>query len=141
MKGGAAASNTSRNAALKLYRNILRAHQQYLTNHDMKMLGDRYVKSEFKLHKNVTNQTQLDQFFVGWNEYLNHITQTGRKHTVLSVNGEEHQEVDTTVTSSSSSSMKNPSSGFGQNLPLDIELSEEQMNQLEKLREETTKKG
>lgn len=54
-----------RQAALTLYRGILKAHKSHLPA-EMRALGDSYVKAEFKLHKNVENSSQLDAFFVGW---------------------------------------------------------------------------
>ena len=41
-------------STLSLYRSILRTHSKSLP-HEMRSLGDAYVKSEFRLHKNVTN--------------------------------------------------------------------------------------
>lgn len=54
-----------REAALTLYRGILRAHKSHLPK-EMRALGDAYIKSEFKLHKKVENSAQLDSFFLGW---------------------------------------------------------------------------
>jgi len=53
---------------LQLYRAILREHR-HLPN-QMKGIGDTYVKQEFQLHKGVEPGKQLDQFMVGWNNYL-----------------------------------------------------------------------
>ena len=36
----------------------------------MKQLGDKYVKEEFRLHKKVTNETHLKNFYSGWEDYL-----------------------------------------------------------------------
>lgn len=118
-------TSRGRVAGILLYRNILRAHKRYLP-FEMKALGDSYVKSEFKLFKSVTNEGQLDQFFNGWNQYLEEILKTARtKETV------------------SAGSLK-PSEGtmsFGKHLPPDIDLSDEQKRQLEKLKEETSRVG
>ena len=127
-----ASATKGNNVALKLYRNILRAHKQHLPSMEMRQLGDTYVKSEFKQHKAVTNETQLQQFFTAWNEYLDHITQAGRRKDIESVNS-------SSSSSSSSAKAEGGKPGFGQNLPLDVELTEEQVAQLEKLKEETSK--
>ena len=43
----------------------------------MRVLGDAYVKNEFKLHKNA-KQEHLTLFFSEWNKYLEHVrTQRG----------------------------------------------------------------
>ena len=59
-------SKAQHTTAVLLYRNILRAHKRFLPN-EMKGLGDSYVKSEFKLFKQVTDEQQLKQFYVEWN--------------------------------------------------------------------------
>jgi hypothetical protein len=92
----------------------------------MKAMGDSYVKSEFKLFKAVTNQGQLDQFFLGWNEYLNEILKTARAKESVSAG-----LLDASVSNAS----------FGKHLPPDIDLSDEQKGQLEKLKAETSKVG
>jgi hypothetical protein len=95
---------------------------------EMRMLGDTYVRSEFKLHKPVTNEAQLDAFFVAWDQYLNQMTATARRRGAVETGVLETKEaVDEDC--------------FGQQLPLDMELSEVQMTQLEKLREETSRGG
>lgn len=54
---------------LKLYRNILRAHRQ-LPN-VQRSLGDEYVKSEFRLHKDIENPLHIVGFLASWQDYLN----------------------------------------------------------------------
>jgi hypothetical protein len=115
-----------KSAALALYRGILRAHRKMPS--EMRLLGDTYVRSEFKLHKPVTDGAQLDGFFVAWEEYLNQMMTTARRRGA----------VETGVLESNESVEED---GFGQQLPLDLELSEEQKTQLEKLREEATRGG
>jgi hypothetical protein len=110
-----------REAALSLYRGILRAHNRHLPA-EMRSLGDAYVKSEFKLHKLVTKTTQLDEFFVAWEEYLNQIMQNSRRKESVSAGSLDAKAVEGTW--------------FGQNLPSDYDLSDEQKEQLEKLRDE-----
>mmetsp|Transcript_28090 Transcript_28090/g.68403 ORF Transcript_28090/g.68403 Transcript_28090/m.68403 type:complete len:119 (-) Transcript_28090:1832-2188(-) len=112
-----------RGTALSLYRAILKAHKGNLPA-EMRSLGDAYVKSEFKLHKNVESTAQLDSFFSAWEDYLNQIHKTARiKESSLSL-GE-----------------KEMTASFGQHLSPDIELSEEQEVQLENLKEEASKAG
>lgn len=111
-----------RSAALSLYRGILRAHRKMPM--EMRLLGDTYVRSEFKLHKPVTNKSQLDAFFVAWEQYLDQMMRTARKRDSVS---------------SGTLDQKDPvEASFGQHLPSDIHLSDEQKAQLEKLKEETT---
>lgn len=43
---------------IPLYRRLLRAHRKYLP-HEMRVLGDQYIKSEFRLHQNVDNPAHL----------------------------------------------------------------------------------
>jgi Complex1_LYR-like len=124
----ATAATRGKDVAIGLYRNIRKAHRRYLPR-EMKGLGDSYVKSEFKLFKKVTDQGQLDQFFTGWNQYLDQILQTARtKESVAAGALEASPEHDDTIT-------------FGKHLPKDVELTEEQQQQLEKLKEETGRAG
>ncbi len=39
---------------------------------EIRSLGDRYVKNEFRLHKSA-NATQVDNFMVEWTRYLMHL--------------------------------------------------------------------
>ena len=55
--------------AINLYRKILKLHKIKLPL-DMRELGDKYIKNEFKLFKNVTNENQLANFYIEWNTYL-----------------------------------------------------------------------
>mmetsp|Transcript_4236 Transcript_4236/g.10999 ORF Transcript_4236/g.10999 Transcript_4236/m.10999 type:complete len:124 (+) Transcript_4236:101-472(+) len=114
----------AKQSANVLYRSILRAHKRYLPS-EMKELGDSYVKSEFKLFKQVTNEVQLNEFFIQWNQYLNQLMQTARRKESISAGSLE---------SSSNST-------FGKHLPADVSLTDEQMMQLEKLKEETERAG
>ena len=89
------------------------------------MLGDKYVRSEFKLHKPVTNQGQLEPFFLAWDEYLDQMMRTARRRDSVSTGTLEQKDEIEAV-------------GFGRHLPSDLELSDEQKAQLEKLKDETT---
>ena len=91
----------------------------------MKGLGDSYVKSEFNLFKKVTDEVQLKEFHVEWNNYLDQLTQTARRKESISAGS---------LASSSDST-------FGKHLSADVSLTDEQIDQLEKLREETERAG
>lgn len=111
--GGAGRAST-------LYRALLRSHEQHLPA-QMKELGDAYVKSEFKLHRNAKPE-QAERFFKEWESYLQQILQTARTQDA------------------SRSGMDAPALvNFGKDLPPDLELTEEQLVQLRKLKEETDK--
>ncbi|KAL7563621.1 hypothetical protein ACA910_013361 [Epithemia clementina (nom. ined.)] len=150
-------SSTAPRAVASLYRSILRAHRQYLPM-EMRVLGDSYVKTEFRLHTTqgpakkadatttgttaattaTTTPEQLATFCREWEKYLNHIVTTGQELKAHSAH-----------LSSSSSSMDatgdhgtrpDPAAiRFGEDLPEDVELTEEQQAQLEKLRSEAAK--
>lgn len=90
----------------------------------MKQIGDKYVQSEFKLHKSVTNPEQIAAFMNGWEEYLENILQTARAQEYAEIVQDEK---------------KGPTFEFGADLAPDTELSEEQKVQLEKLREEASR--
>ncbi len=132
-----------------LYRSILRAHVRHLPN-EMRTLGDAYVRSEWRLHRDVKDETTLNNFFKEWNNYLSHILQTARARESRAVVGSsmdkdtmhparDSRDVDIQMNSSSGSESKLYS--FGSDLEKDIEmnLSEEQLTQLNKLREEAYK--
>lgn len=53
---------------LKLYKSILRAHRQLPPL--QRSLGDKYVKSEFKLHKDIDNPLHIVGFLASWQDYL-----------------------------------------------------------------------
>ena len=95
---------------------------------EMKSLGDTYVKSEFKAHKNAKTE-HLTAFFQEWDNYLEQIIVTARAKDSLAAGG----------------GMDGGGVGevfaFGSDLPPDVDLSAEQMEQLKKLREETDKFG
>ncbi|KAI5308958.1 acetate non-utilizing protein 9 [Ascosphaera atra] len=53
---------------LQLYRRILRTHRKHLPAH-LRMLGDEYVKSEFRLHREVENPLHIVGFLTEWQLY------------------------------------------------------------------------
>lgn len=120
----------SRSRALGLYRSLLKAHRNYLPR-EMRQLGDSYVKSEFKLHKNAKPE-HLEGFFQEWEKYLNQILVTARTRESLSTGA----IVDQSAAEQSSEAFQ-----FGRDLPKDIELDEEKRQKLESLRREAEKFG
>jgi len=52
---------------LSLYKTILRLHQHLPT--DLKSVGDRYVRNEFRLHKTADEQF-TKSFLVQWDSYV-----------------------------------------------------------------------
>jgi hypothetical protein len=122
----------SRGRALLLYRNILQAHNKHLPK-EMRQLGDSYVKAEFRLHKK-SKPEFLDQFFSGWDQYLNAILKTARIQESYSTGALDDKSVgdDRPVAKRAY---------FGMDLGPDLELSGEQKDQLENLRKETSQAG
>ena len=57
---------------LQLYRRILREHKNLPPM--QRELGDQYVKSEFKLHKNTDNPLYIVGFLASWQDYLQMIS-------------------------------------------------------------------
>ncbi|KXN84870.1 Acetate non-utilizing protein 9, mitochondrial [Leucoagaricus sp. SymC.cos] len=53
---------------ISLYRSILRAHRNLPK--EMRSLGDVYVKSEFRRHREVTNPAHIIGFLSQWKMYL-----------------------------------------------------------------------
>ena len=113
---------------LLLYRSILRLHSKHLP-YRMRVIGDAYVKSEFRLHKNVTNEIQKAQFLQGWMSYLTTMKQN--IHHQEKIQNKPGNLVDETRESELESLKK-----FGAHLPSDIPLSDDQRSNLQKLKEE-----
>ncbi|KAJ3565816.1 hypothetical protein NPX13_g7359 [Xylaria arbuscula] len=57
---------------IALYRRLLRAHRKHLPA-QMRLLGDEYIKSEFRLHKNIDNPAHLIGFLTEWQLYAQKI--------------------------------------------------------------------
>ncbi|KAF8886063.1 hypothetical protein CPB84DRAFT_1787895 [Gymnopilus junonius] len=53
---------------IPLYRRLLRSHRNL--PREMRSLGDDYVKSEFRRHKEVTNPVYVMGFLSQWKKYL-----------------------------------------------------------------------
>jgi len=57
---------------LMLYRRILRAHR--VLPEVQRSIGDKYVKNEFNLHKDIDNPLHIVAFLTSWQDYLHMIT-------------------------------------------------------------------
>ena len=57
---------------IPLYRRLLRAHRKHLP-HDMRVLGDEYIKSEFRAHRYVENPVHIVGFLTEWQTYAQQI--------------------------------------------------------------------
>lgn len=57
---------------IPLYRRLLRAHRKYLPA-EMRMLGDEYIKAEFRAHRKVDNAQHLIGFLTEWQLYAQKI--------------------------------------------------------------------
>ncbi|TDZ13138.1 Succinate dehydrogenase assembly factor 3 [Colletotrichum sidae] len=57
---------------IPLYRRLLRAHRKYLP-HEMRVLGDEYIKAEFRAHRTVDNPAHLIGFLSEWQLYAQKI--------------------------------------------------------------------
>jgi hypothetical protein len=53
---------------IPLYRRILRAHRMFLPN-QMRLLGDEYVKAEFRAHRSTENPVHIIGFLTEWQMY------------------------------------------------------------------------
>jgi hypothetical protein len=51
-----------------LYRRLLRAHRKYLPA-EMRVLGDQYVKAEFRAHQKIDNPVHIVGFLTEWQNY------------------------------------------------------------------------
>ncbi|KAL8766405.1 MAG: hypothetical protein Q9209_006781 [Squamulea sp. 1 TL-2023] len=57
---------------IPLYRRILRAHRKFLPTEN-RLLGDEYVKSEFRSHRNVENPIHIVGFLNEWQRYAQEV--------------------------------------------------------------------
>ena len=115
--------------AVVLYRSLLKAHKKHLPR-EMRQLGDSYVKSEFKLHKNAKPE-HLDGFFSEWEKYLAY-SKNEREPRNRSDNGPKcRQFIERRISVWKRS----------QYLPKDIELDDEKRKRLQSLRKEAEKFG
>lgn len=114
---------------LFIYRSILRLHARHLPE-KMRAIGDTYVRSEFKLHKNVTNEKQKTQFIQGWMNYL-----TTMKKTVDAQERSHSNDLVDQLGDSKAYSMTK----FGSHLPPDVQLTDDQRNKIQQLKQEAFK--
>ncbi|EON68903.1 hypothetical protein W97_08161 [Coniosporium apollinis CBS 100218] len=56
---------------IPLYRRVLRAHRKLPV--EMRVLGDEYVKSEFKAHQDIENPVHIIGFLTEWQMYAQQI--------------------------------------------------------------------
>ncbi|TAQ91237.1 hypothetical protein B7494_g471 [Chlorociboria aeruginascens] len=54
---------------IPLYRRLLRAHRKFLPL-EMRVLGDEYIKSEFRAHRDVENPVHIVGFLTEWQMYV-----------------------------------------------------------------------
>jgi len=57
---------------IPLYRRLLRAHRKHLEPR-MRLLGDEYIKSEFRLHRSIDNPVHIVGFLTEWQMYAQQI--------------------------------------------------------------------
>ncbi|CAD6578053.1 MAG: acetate non-utilizing protein 9 [Alectoria sarmentosa] len=57
---------------IPLYRRLLRAHRKYLVP-QMRLLGDQYIKSEFRSHRDTENPMHIIGFLTEWQMYAQNI--------------------------------------------------------------------
>eukprot|EP00903_Cladosiphon_okamuranus_P014821 g13726.t1 len=110
------ASGPARSSVLRLYKDILRQHRFALPPKHRE-LGDRYVRSEFKAHKEATGD-QVAQFMHAWRSYLeqlrNESGQVGRplsEDDVAHLNDEQREQLLRLQQQASSSAPSSPPEG------------------------------
>lgn len=98
---------------VELYRRVLTVNRQLPP--DLRTLGDKYAREEFRRHKDAVDQIQAQQFIAEWNGYVN--------------------TMDQQLNTSSSSG---GAGGLGRSLDTDDvgKLSDEQLGQLFELHQE-----
>jgi hypothetical protein len=131
----------TKSSAVSLYRRLLKAHKQCLPD-EMRRLGDTYVKTEFRLHRNVTSPKIIATFISQWTEYLSHIEMQNGMQQISHLLNDDF--IENTAMSSNISevrplveydfSTRDDKFRFGSDLPHDVPLSDDQRHQLEKLR-------
>lgn len=57
---------------IPLYRRLLRAHRKHLPK-EMRLLGDEYIKSEFRAHRDTDNPVHIVGFLTEWQTYAQQI--------------------------------------------------------------------
>ena len=107
----------------------------------MRELGDAYVRSEFRLHRTATGQEHVRQFHEEWGRYQAQIEETGRARTARAAGGlGDGGGLGAAGTGTGmAAAVEGEPFLFGSDMPPDVELSDEQRVQIEKLREEARK--
>ncbi|SAL98179.1 hypothetical protein [Absidia glauca] len=116
-------------APIPLYRQILRVHRNLPPA--MRSMGDDYVKSEFRRHKDTDNPVHIIGFISQWQDYLELIkTQTAPNH-----------DSPAPAEDSLVRSFNTPKDGWGKRIDEGVleKLSDEQLGQLFELRTEVKK--
>jgi Complex1_LYR-like len=72
----------NKSSFIQLYRTILQCHKKYLVDDSMRNIGNKYVRNEFKLHKNITNEQQINQFTTEWENYIIQLTFSGQSQQI-----------------------------------------------------------
>lgn len=57
---------------IPLYRRLFRAHRRHLPS-EQRVMGDMYIKSEFRAHRNVENPMHIIGFLTEWQMYAQQI--------------------------------------------------------------------
>ncbi|AET37308.1 Sdh7p Ecym_1050 [Eremothecium cymbalariae DBVPG len=81
-RSAARSNNRPLTPPLHLYRRILREHRNLLPA--QRLLGDEYVKNEFRLHKNTENPIHVVGFLASWQDYLHMISNGAWEEGTLS---------------------------------------------------------
>jgi len=102
---------------------------------------------QFRLHKSAKEE-QASQFFVEWGNYLQHIERTGREKQSMDVglvdkptnsNGMMMNGGSGSGSGGGGGTQQQNKSSFGRDVATGIEFNDEQVDQLDKLREEAAK--
>ena len=54
--------------ALRLYRTVMKLHLRKMPE-ELRNFGDLYVKQEFRLHLDKSDEDQMNKFILGWEGY------------------------------------------------------------------------
>lgn len=57
---------------IPLYRRLLRAHRKHLAP-EMRVMGDQYIRSEFRAHRSTENPVHIIGFLTEWQMYAQQI--------------------------------------------------------------------
>ncbi|KAH7160124.1 hypothetical protein B0J13DRAFT_121677 [Dactylonectria estremocensis] len=71
-RGGLRPNSVALLPPIHLYRRLLRAHRKHLPS-EMRLLGDEYIKAEFRAHRHIDNPAHLIGFLTEWQLYAQKI--------------------------------------------------------------------